>query len=207
LLEGLLHLNRALHRINDAGELGQYAVAGSAEDPSFVVGDQRVTNLAIGTEGSQRGDLVRSHQPAIPLDIGGQDSGELAINSIGHGPTPRKQAAETSIPLAVIARQVVHPELAGDTVGWKFDRPRPGDGRSSILPGARLRQSWKERCRTPRPLSSALHMQKIDLAVERPSSDAGDLADAAQWHLIHEQPQDELVVENATMPARRPGRR
>jgi hypothetical protein len=52
-----------------------------------------------------------------------------------------------------------------------------------------------------------LAMQEIDLAVEHPRSDGGDFADAAQWHLVHEQPQDELVVENTAVPARNTGRR
>jgi hypothetical protein len=52
-----------------------------------------------------------------------------------------------------------------------------------------------------------LPVQEIDLAVERRRADPGDFADPAQRHLVHEQPQDELIVENAPMPACSAGRR
>ena len=42
----LLHLDRAAHRIDDAGELDQQAVAGGLDDAAMVLGDFRIDELA-----------------------------------------------------------------------------------------------------------------------------------------------------------------
>ena len=56
----LLHLDRAAHRIDDAGKLDQQAVAGGLDDAAAVLGDLGVDEL--GADRLQRGErafLVR----------------------------------------------------------------------------------------------------------------------------------------------------
>ena len=75
----LLHLDRAAHRIDDAGELDQQAVAGGLDDAAVVLGDLRVDQLAAERfEPFERAFLVRPHQPRIARHIGGEDRGEAA---------------------------------------------------------------------------------------------------------------------------------
>ena len=73
----LLHRDRAAHRIDDAGKLDKQAVAGGLDDAAVMRGDLRVEELmAQRREAFERALLVRSHQPRVPRDIGGEDRGE-----------------------------------------------------------------------------------------------------------------------------------
>jgi len=84
LRDRLLHLDRATHRIDDAGKLHQYTVAGGLDDAAVVLGDLRIEELmAQRLEAFERAFLVRAHQPRIPRHIGGEDRGEPAAG--GHG--------------------------------------------------------------------------------------------------------------------------
>ena len=75
----LLHLDRAAHRIDDAGKLHQHAIAGGLDDPAPVLGDLRIDQLAAERlEAFEGAFLVRPHQPRIPRHIGGKDRGEAA---------------------------------------------------------------------------------------------------------------------------------
>ena len=73
----LLHLDRAAHRIDDAGKLHEHAVAGGLDDAAVVLGDFRIDELA-----AQRFQtfecplLIRPHQPRIAGHIGGEDRSE-----------------------------------------------------------------------------------------------------------------------------------
>ena len=74
-----LHLDRAAHRIDDAGELDQQAVAGGLDDAAAMLGDLGVDQFA--PKRLQRGEralLVRAHQPRVAGDIGGENGGEAA---------------------------------------------------------------------------------------------------------------------------------
>ena len=75
----LLHLDRAAHRIDDAGKLDQQAVAGGLDDAAVVLGDLRIDELAPQRlEAFERAFLVRAHQPRIARDIGGEYRSETA---------------------------------------------------------------------------------------------------------------------------------
>jgi hypothetical protein len=94
----LLHLDRATHRIDDAGKLHQRAVAGGLDDAARVLGDFRIEELAAQRlEAFERAFLVRSHQPRIPRHIGSEDRGEPA----GRGHSSGKPAFRR--PLSQIA--------------------------------------------------------------------------------------------------------
>ena len=72
-----LHLDGAAHRIDDAGELDQQAVAGRLDDAAAMLGDLRIDQLgAQRLEAAERALLVGSHQPRVADDIGGKDGGE-----------------------------------------------------------------------------------------------------------------------------------
>ena len=74
-----LHLDRAAHRIDDAGELDQEAVAGVLDDAAAVLGDLRIDQLAqVRLEALVRALLIRPHQPRVARHIGGEDRGEAA---------------------------------------------------------------------------------------------------------------------------------
>jgi hypothetical protein len=69
-----LKLNGAAHRIDDAGELGQQAVAGGRDDVSTVLVDLGIDEFAaMCLQPGERALLVGSHQPAVAGHIGGQD--------------------------------------------------------------------------------------------------------------------------------------
>jgi hypothetical protein len=74
-----LHLDRAAHRVDDAGKLDQHAVAGGLDDAAVMRGNFRIGDRApqLGQRGV-RALLVRAHQPRIPGHIGGEDRGETA---------------------------------------------------------------------------------------------------------------------------------
>jgi hypothetical protein len=56
----LLHRNRAVHRIDDAGKLHQQAVAGGLDDAAPMFGDLRIDELAVQRfEAFERAILIR----------------------------------------------------------------------------------------------------------------------------------------------------
>ena len=76
-----LHLDRAAHRIDDAGELDQQAVAGGLDDAAAMLGDLGIDErLSTGLEPGERAFLVGTHQPAITGDIGRQDGREASLD-------------------------------------------------------------------------------------------------------------------------------
>src|SRR6516165_2614358 len=84
---GLLHLDRATHRVDDAGKFHQQPVAGGLDDAAMVLGDLRIGELAAQCfEADERALLVRSHQPRIARRIGGEDRRETA--RLGHAGSP-----------------------------------------------------------------------------------------------------------------------
>ena len=67
----------------------EHAVAARAEDAAFVSGNQPVDHVSILGEGLERRFLIRAHEARIPLDVGGEDRGQLALNALlGHGAVP-----------------------------------------------------------------------------------------------------------------------
>ena len=76
-----LHLNRAAHGVDDAGELDQQAVAGGLDDAAAMLGDLRVDQLAPDRlQPRERAFLVRAHQPRIADDIGRHDCRQTAFD-------------------------------------------------------------------------------------------------------------------------------
>jgi len=75
-----LHVNRALHRIDDARKLGKHAVTRGVENAPAIPRDKRIDDLAIRRERAQRADFVDAHEAAVAFDIGGEDRGELAFD-------------------------------------------------------------------------------------------------------------------------------
>ena len=85
-----LQLGGAAHRVDDAGEFRQNAVAGGFDDAAAVLPDLRVDELtADALEPFERPLLVCSHQPRIGHDIGGEDCGETAFNRLFHASPSR----------------------------------------------------------------------------------------------------------------------
>ncbi len=78
-----LHLDRAAHRIDDAGKLHQQAVAGGLDDAAVMLGDLRIEELAAQRfEAFERAFLVRPHQPAVTGDVRRKDCSEPAFDPL-----------------------------------------------------------------------------------------------------------------------------
>ena len=80
-LGAALDLEPATHRLNDARELGEEAVAGLLNERAAARADRRRNDLAL-----QRGKapvgalLVAAHEAAVARDVGGEDGGQLALH-------------------------------------------------------------------------------------------------------------------------------
>ena len=73
----LLHSDTAAYRVDDARKLHQQTVAGGLDDTAVVLGDLGIEELAAQRlKAFERAFLVRSHQPRIPRNIGGEDRGK-----------------------------------------------------------------------------------------------------------------------------------
>ena len=87
-LDGALNGERALHRINDAGELDQRPVADQFDDPAMMGGNSGIEDrLAMTFECRQRAGLVGAHHTGIANHISGEDSRQasVALFGLGHG--------------------------------------------------------------------------------------------------------------------------
>src|SRR6516225_9249559 len=80
----LLDLDRATYRIHDTWKLNEDAITHRFHDATAVLLVLRVDQFsAILLEAGKRAGLIRTHQPAITGDIGGEYSGEFALDRIG----------------------------------------------------------------------------------------------------------------------------
>jgi hypothetical protein len=69
---------RAAHRVDDAPELDDGAVARALDDAAVVGGDGGVDEVAAeAPQARERAILVRPREPAVTDDIRNQDRGEL----------------------------------------------------------------------------------------------------------------------------------
>ena len=84
----LLHFDGAAHRIDDAAELDNAAVAGALDDPAVMHGDGRVDQVAAkGSESSEDAILVGAGKPGVADDVGHQDCGQFP--GLAHGTSGR----------------------------------------------------------------------------------------------------------------------
>jgi hypothetical protein len=68
--------DRAAHRVDDAGELGQQAVAGALDDTTVTLGYHRADEfLEMRLQALVRALLVCPHQARIARHIGGETAG------------------------------------------------------------------------------------------------------------------------------------
>ena len=75
-----LDLGSAQHRIDDAVEFDQHAVASGLDDAAAVLCNGRIDQLdPMGLETRERARLVDLHQPAIADHVGGEDRCEPAL--------------------------------------------------------------------------------------------------------------------------------
>jgi hypothetical protein len=74
-----LDFNGAVHRVDNATEFDDAAVAGPLDDPAMMHGDGRIDQVAPkGAEPSENSILVRASKPGVADDIGHQDRGQFA---------------------------------------------------------------------------------------------------------------------------------
>src|SRR5262249_22964753 len=85
--------DRALHRLDDAGELGQQTVAHQLEDAAMVAGDLWLEQiLAMGSQAGECPSLVLLHKAGVADYIGRPDGGKLASHA---APSPPKTNARS----------------------------------------------------------------------------------------------------------------
>ena len=86
-----LNVGRALHRVDDAGELDQHPIAHQLDDASMMLRDRGVDDFfAVRLEPGERSRLVGAHETAVADDVGAENSGESAFLALrGHGSFPR----------------------------------------------------------------------------------------------------------------------
>ena len=76
---GVLHLDRAAHRVDHAAEFDQRPIASALDGPATMHGDRRVNEIAAERpEPGQRAIFVRAGEPAVADRVGCQDRGEFA---------------------------------------------------------------------------------------------------------------------------------
>ena len=76
--EAVLHLDRAAHRVDDAAEFDEAAVAGALDHATMMHGDGRIDQIAAQRpEPLQDAILVRSREPAVADDIRDQNRRDL----------------------------------------------------------------------------------------------------------------------------------
>ena len=79
-----LDFNGAVHRVDDAAELDDAAIAGALDDAAMVHGDSRIDQVASERpQPRQNPVLVGPGKPRIADHVGHQDRGELS--SLAHG--------------------------------------------------------------------------------------------------------------------------
>jgi hypothetical protein len=60
-----LNLNRAIYRLDHAGEFGQDAIASRADESAVMLFDQPVDGLAMRAQSTERRLFVLPHQAAV----------------------------------------------------------------------------------------------------------------------------------------------
>ena len=79
-LQRLLDLHGAANRLNRAGEFGEDAVTGRAEDAALVASDQAIDDRPLRRQNLTRGLFVLAHLPAVPDGIGRENGGQPAFD-------------------------------------------------------------------------------------------------------------------------------
>jgi hypothetical protein len=81
-----LQFHGTAHRVDDAREFRQHAIASILDDAAGMLADLRVEELAaMRLEALVRALLVRAHQPRIARHIGSEDRGKTAGRGHGSG--------------------------------------------------------------------------------------------------------------------------
>ena len=79
--QALLHLDRALHRLDHARELDQRAIAHQLDDAAVVLGDLRFDEfLAMRLERCERARLVGRHEPRVADHVRSQNRCQPALH-------------------------------------------------------------------------------------------------------------------------------
>jgi hypothetical protein len=76
-----LQLDRAAHRVDDAGELDKQAVAGSFDDATPMLGDFGIAEFTANrAQRRERALFVLAHQPRVAGDIDRQDGRQPSLD-------------------------------------------------------------------------------------------------------------------------------
>ena len=103
--EAVLNLDRAAHRVDDAAELDDRAVAGALDDAAVMGGDGWIDEVAAEPPQARKGPiLVGAGEPAITNDIRNQDRRELS--GLAHcAPPAVGRLAQMPVPVCLFRRK------------------------------------------------------------------------------------------------------
>ena len=91
---GVLHFECAAHRVDDAAELDDAAIAGALDDTAMVHGDCGINQIAAQrAQSGQSTIFVRARKPAIADDVRNQDRSDLP--GLAHGAPSRVMRLST----------------------------------------------------------------------------------------------------------------
>src|SRR5215475_5206768 len=83
----LLNLDRTLHSLDHAGELGDHGIAPGIYDPPVMALHQSCNGSAVSAQRPQRSRLICSHEARIAVHISAQDGGQASFHLVvGHRP-------------------------------------------------------------------------------------------------------------------------
>ena len=89
---GVLHFDRAAHRVDDAAELDDAAVAGALDDAAMMHGDRGIDQIAAQRAQSRQGAIfVRAREPAVADHI--RDQNRRNFPGLAHGAPSGHHAA------------------------------------------------------------------------------------------------------------------
>ena len=134
-----LDFNGAVHRVDDAAELDDCAIAGALDDAPMVHGDGRVDQVAAERpQPRQNPVLVGSGEPRIADHVGHQDRGQFS--GLAHGATPPRPCQPFRVvrakPLGGIAK--TREECRSLAWSWRTSMSHFEDARQpGVRPGFR----------------------------------------------------------------------
>ena len=91
---GVLHFDCTAHRVNDAAELDDAAVAGALDDAAMMDGDCRIDQIAAQRAQSRQSPIfVRAGEPAVADHI--RDQNRRNLPGLAHRAPPASPQANT----------------------------------------------------------------------------------------------------------------
>ena len=122
----ILDSNSTMHRIDDAGKLGQHAISCGFRDPTAVFRNEPIHDLTVSGESPERSGLISAHQARIACHVRREDRGQPPFQAL----VLRRHAFPPAMVMVIVIR-LIEGGVEGftrqggpDGMGWigSFDR-------------------------------------------------------------------------------------